>query len=104
MYIGEVSKFPPGLLTEPTSVPTFIGYAGTHAVSSIAEIKISSFTEFVQRFGNDGGEKYLFDSIRLFYENGGSDCYIIAVGSITDAVSFDAFVKRLECSKKFLCR
>lgn len=37
----------------------------------------------------------LFNSLRLFYDNGGGDCYVVSVGSYQDAPSHEAFAAGL---------
>ena len=99
VYVKETGRNPPAFDGQPTSIPAFIGYAGPDAISNISPVKILSFSEFANRFGNDGGEKFLHESIDLFYKNGGNECYIIPVGNIHDPVSLSAFLAGLEASK-----
>lgn len=73
--------------------PIFIGYtekvpAGNQNVGIMAPVKIHSLAEFEHRFGK-GPEKaheefyLLYNSMRLFYANGGGTCYIVSVGGYT---------------------
>ncbi|HMW26806.1 MAG TPA: hypothetical protein PKC51_09205, partial [Ferruginibacter sp.] len=80
VYVKEPGRMPPAFDALPTSIPAFIGYAGPDAISSISPVKISSFSEFANRFGNESGEKFLHESIDLFYKNGGGECHIIPIG------------------------
>ena len=41
---------------------------------------------------NDNNTAYLFNSIRLFYANGGGPCYILAVDTYKDKESFEIIV------------
>ena len=41
----------------------------------------------------------LYHSLRLFYANGGGPCYIVSVGSYTDALSSEALMRGLEAVK-----
>ena len=106
VYVEEISVFPPSVAQVETAIPAFIGY--TNKVSNKSEHdllltpkKIGSMLEFVALFGgapeaNISDIKltasksvssfsiedtyYLYDALRLFYANGGGDCYIVSVG------------------------
>ncbi len=104
VYIQELSAFPNSLVPVPTAVPAFIGYTEKAEWDKLPlllkPIRVSSFGEFLQYFG--GAPKTVFDisgnhknfelamapatrfllyySIKFFFVNGGSDCYIISVG------------------------
>lgn len=108
VYVEEVSTFPPSVAPVETAIPAFIGYTAkaTKNGESILNVptKVNSFVEFSQYFGGapdknviirlngqnqfvsteiQSGTKqyYLYDSLRLFYDNGGGDCYIVSVGN-----------------------
>ena len=106
VYVEEISVFPPSVAQVETAIPAFIGY--TNKVSHKTEQdllltpkKIGSMLEFVSLYGgapeaniNDiqltasksvasftiQDTYYLYDALRLFYANGGGDCYIVSVG------------------------
>jgi hypothetical protein len=119
VYIEEKNAFPGSVVAIATAVPVFIGYtekAERNGSSIQGEpVKISSFLEYVQWFGDGFQHKftfnpnispasplesmpavvtsfkadmltqphtmfYFYNCIRLFYQNGGSDCYIMSVG------------------------
>jgi uncharacterized protein len=105
VYVEEISTLPPSVATVETAVPAFIGY--TERASKNGEdrtnkpTKIYSLTEFEQYFGagpktaynvyldsNDAVTQvtntltyYMYDSLRMFYDNGGGKCYIVSVGN-----------------------
>ena len=108
----EISIFPPSIAQVETAVPAFIGYTriaqdrgqSLHLVPT----RINSLVEFEQLFGgapdvtvdsivldNDNNVTevrltdgfVLYDSLRLYFANGGSKCYIISVGGIPAAAS-----------------
>jgi phage tail sheath protein FI len=114
VYVEEISIFPPSIAQVETAVPAFIGYTrlaqdrgqSLHLIPT----RINSLVEFEQLFGgapdvnvdsitldNDNNVTdvkltdgfLLYDSIRLFFANGGSKCYIISVGGIP-AAAIDA--------------
>ena len=110
----EISIFPPSIAQVETAVPAFIGYTrfaqdrgqSLHLVPT----PVNSLVEFEQLFGgapditvdsitldNDNNVSdvklkdgfLLYDSLRLFFANGGSKCYIISIGGIP-AAAIDA--------------
>lgn len=109
VYIEEIPKFPPSIAAVETAIPAFVGYTLTAEKNGVSLIgiptKISSLLEYTTYFGeglapgkievvtnpannyavesvsiDDGNRFYLYDSLRLFYDNGGGDCYIVSVG------------------------
>jgi phage tail sheath protein FI len=110
VFIEEIPKFPPSIAAVETAIPAFVGYtakAEKRGESLIGKpTKISSLLEYGTYFGegiapqkiqvvtegaannhavlsveiDDGNRFYLYDSVRLFYDNGGGDCYISSVG------------------------
>lgn len=106
VYIEEIPKFPPSIAPVETAIPAFIGYTekadrvkpgDLHNVPT----KIGSIAEYEAFFGFgalptvskvtlDGSKNfqsaeitnvfYMYDSLRLFYANGGGDCYIVSTG------------------------
>lgn len=112
VYLEEVSSFPSSVAPVATAIPAFIGYTekAENEGMSLRNIptKIDSFPEFVLLFGSEpprttyiqitpsggfvrarfAGENYiLYDAIRLFYQNGGRECYIVSVGNYETAIS-----------------
>ena len=110
VYVEEISKFPPSVAQVETAVPAFIGYTEMaevdgvdyHAEGIIKPIKIGSLPEYEFFFGGApepttievelntdnsvkkakvNGVNLLYDSVRMFYANGGGDCFIVSVGS-----------------------
>lgn len=106
VYVEEKSIFPPSVAQVATAIPAFIGYTekaierSPNDLRNVAK-KITSMLEYRQFFGgspplnitsvrlneNNGladaiiqPRFYLYDSLQLFYANGGGECYIISVG------------------------
>lgn len=110
VYIEEIPKFPPSIAPVETAIPAFIGYtekAIRNGESLLKKpVRIESIAEYEEIFGggppqtmevyldNDnafiGAKKssgfLLYDSLRMFYANGGGNCYIVSVGSYTDTI------------------
>lgn len=116
VYIKEISKFPPSVAQVETAIPAFIGYtesavvdgADYHSEGTVNPVKIGSLPEYEYYFGGApdptsieielntdnsvkstkvNGVNLLFDSVRMFYSNGGGDCYIVSVGDYNAATS-----------------
>ncbi|MGL4596162.1 MAG: phage tail sheath C-terminal domain-containing protein [Bacteroidia bacterium] len=114
VYVEEISVFPPSVAEVETAIPAFIGYterAGRIVAGDLHMIptRISSMLDFDRYYGGapkpasvivdiDAGNnflkakvsfnKYLYDSIRLHYMNGGGDCYIVSVGDYSSDVAY----------------
>ena len=114
VYIEEKSAFPSSVVAVATAVPAFVGYTekASRGNKSIINVptRITSLGEYLQFFGGapkvtyevaeDETEKFaltvnadtrynLFNSLRLFFANGGSACYIVSVGDYTGGVKAD---------------
>lgn len=98
VYVEEIPKLPPSVADVPTAIPAFIGYTAKATKGSEAgdllnkPTKITSLLDYERIFGK-GPELtvntegiianvgfVLYDSIRLFYDNGGGICYIVSIG------------------------
>lgn len=91
VYVEEKSMLPPSVAGVATAVPAFIGYTKNEAEKSIQPI--SSLLEYETIFGEGnaitcddkgdakGFEFALYDSMRLFYDNGGGFCYVVSIGT-----------------------
>ncbi len=114
VYIEEIPKLPPSVAQVETAIPAFIGYTEKAERSGESltgkPVRISSLVEFIQFYGGDvnpasiavkvdtannyavtgvgmsNTQRYfMYDSLRLFYDNGGGDCYIVSVGKFGTA-------------------
>lgn len=95
VYIKEIDAFPLSVAQVATAIPAFIGYtrkapaiantATANTDPNIVPQKIVSMLEFESIFGGPAPfQKFkLYESMQLFYANGGGECYIIPVG-LTD--------------------
>jgi len=110
VYIEEISVFPPSVAEVETAVPAFIGYTEKARKTTANDLilkptKIRSLKEYEQYFGGprlediaisvtsnaDGSfstaafteptlSYLLYDSMRLFFANGGGQCYVVSTG------------------------
>src|SRR5436853_1888793 len=114
VYVVEKSLFPPSVAQVETAIPAFIGYT-EKAKEYLADDllnkpkRISSLKEYERFFGfgsqitvnrvdigmdnsvlsTDISQKYiLYDSLRVFFDNGGGDCFIISVGKYQPVPAF----------------
>ncbi len=111
VYVEEISVFPPSVAEVETAIPAFIGYSESARKNADYDLilkptKIYSLKEFERYYGipeddaitvsvaDDGlggfsitsfGEpvvKYLlYCSVKMFFDNGGGQCYIVSVGT-----------------------
>lgn len=125
VYIEEKNAFPNSAIAVATAIPVFIGYTkkAEREQKSILRIpvRISSYAEYLEIFGDGfkprftvtpatsvkaGGMEYtiqavsdttlyLHSAIRLFFMNGGSDCYILSVGVYGDETTFKIDINHL---------
>tara|TARA_Y100000991_G_scaffold64232_1_gene47958 strand:- start:3929 stop:5440 length:1512 start_codon:yes stop_codon:yes gene_type:complete len=111
VYIEEKSAFGNTVVSVPTAVPAFVGYTekaarGTQSLLNVPT-RITSFSEYNELFGGASMTKFeitsdegsfnlrmvkstrfmMYDSMRLFFNNGGSTCYIVSVGDYSSSVS-----------------
>lgn len=127
VYIKEISLFPPSVAEVETAIPAFIGYTEKAEELGPGDLrnvptKITSLLEYRELFGGppprtvlevnldennivttyDMESTYLmYDSLRLFFQNGGGKCYIVSVGSYSDPVAKGDFTTGLnKLSKK----
>lgn len=110
VYVEELSSFPPSVADVATAVPVFIGFTEKGEVNK--PVRISSMLEYETKFGfgnkpskimkGDITNNYvMYDSIRMFYDNGGGVCWIYPIGiyneSLTDVANkFGKAVERMD--------
>lgn len=111
VYIEEVSRLPPAVPMLATALPAFIGYtekAGTKDTPLVlTPTRVTSLLEYETLFGSAPASTvtlslnaaqqisnttvdrpfYLYDSVRLFFANGGLQCMIVSVGNYSSEIS-----------------
>jgi uncharacterized protein len=115
VYVREETAFPTKIIGVATTVPYFIGYTET-AKKRFTPVAINSVKDFEAAFGGrcaaadalpDGTCPWgkgvalpylLYDSLRLFYDNGGGTCHVISAGSFADAVTLGALREALDAA------
>ena len=114
VYINEIDAFPPSVAQVATAIPAFVGYTEKRPDTLLKPVRIKSMLEFEQIFGGapepEAVEVYLdennmatnlstvtestfklYNSMRLFYANGGGICYIVSVNSYAEAIDIGDF-------------
>lgn len=114
VYIEEKDAFPSSVVSVETAIPAFIGYTekASRNKKNLTNIptRITSLEEFLLFFGAAPKTTYdigvnqlnyklqakvrhflLFNSIRLFFANGGSTCYIVSIGDYDQTIELDDF-------------
>lgn len=114
VYTEEISKFPPSVAEVATAIPAFIGYtekAERHGQDLTNQpTRIKSLLEYQQWFGGEflvtsvdvvvepangysvqsvAPQKrfYMYEALRLYFDNGGGPCYIVSVGRYTASIA-----------------
>ncbi len=125
VYIKEQDAFGSSVVAVPTAVPAFIGYtqrADRDGNSLLMKpTKVRSLAEFREMFGqgptttfkvskNDAGgvdlaldvaRRYLlFSNMRMFYSNGGGECYIVSIGTYSDEIDPEKMTEALQLLTK----
>ena len=92
-YTEKAERFGKSLLYQPVRISSFAEYVEIFGSRFKPKFTIAAVTETPTKesfFLNNiqyklqlkaNNTSYFFDSIRLFYANGGSDCYILSVGN-----------------------
>ena len=108
VYLVEKDAFPGSVVEVATAVPAFIGYTEKTEYNKNSlinkPVRITSFAEYLSIFGGAPSVRYtykkdnsndakavlsakpafrLYDSMRIFFQNGGTTCYICSVGGYT---------------------
>ena len=94
VYVEEKSLLPPSVAGVATAIPAFIGYTEKKTKNPVQ--KVTSLLEFQNLFGEGkeltvkngqlkGQEFVLYDSMRLYFDNGGGTCYVASAGTYEEA-------------------
>lgn len=117
VYIKERNAFGVSGSAVPTAVPAFIGYTEKAVLGNASvlnqPVKIESMADFEKVFGgapeaafvvkegkdtafevsqDEKSKFFLYYSMRLFYANGGGNCYVVSVGDYSGGVKADALL------------
>ncbi len=104
IYVTELSAFPPSVVGVATAVPVFIGYTETAqsagVMLSFKPVLIHSLADYQAAFGGaaTSGAFQLYSSLKLFFLNGGGDCYIVSTGGYDKTIDAAALMRGLDAA------
>lgn len=121
VYINEIDAFPQSVAQVATAIPAFVGYTEKGPTEPT---RIVSMMEYLQKFGGapqpskltiklDGNNSptsetkaeesifNLYNSLQLFYANGGGECYIVSVGNYSNQISKGDFTSGIDKLESF---
>lgn len=127
VYVEEISMFPPSVAEVATAIPAFIGYTQRAKENNAGDLhltphKIGSMVDYREKFGgpppvdvksvNLNGDNsvrdyeiednfLMYDSLRMFFENGGGECYIVSIGDFNKTPARKHFEDGIEAVKKY---
>lgn len=89
VYVQEVPSGVRTIVGVSTSVAIFLGTAKKGPI--FKPVRCLNYTSFVDRFGDDASAGQLAQYVRLFFLNGGTDCWVmrIAEGASAASVTLD---------------
>lgn len=106
VYVEEVSNLAPSVAGVATAIPAFVGY--TVKGETRSPKSISCLLEYVEYFGerpeltvNDdctvaNAGYVMYDSLRLFFANGGKTCYIVSAGTAKGEKPAEDYTKAID--------
>jgi phage tail sheath protein FI len=78
VYVQEVPSGVRTIVGVGTSTALFVGRTLTGPM--MRAVRLNTYSDFVRAFGDDGGKvSAMARYVRLFFLNGGSDCYVIRI-------------------------
>jgi uncharacterized protein len=85
VYVEEVSSGVRPIAAASTSIAAFIGVAERGPVG--AAVKVFNFTEYQNRYGGFLSGSFLSHAVYQFFNNGGTQCYIVRVAGLNAATA-----------------
>ncbi len=107
VYVEEIPKLPPSIAQVETAIPAFVGYTekateilpndllqkpkrigslveyeqfyGKGPSPTVTEINVGELNNFIS--AKVSFKLFMYDSLRMYFANGGGDCYITSVGN-----------------------
>lgn len=115
VYVEEKSTLAPSVASVATAIPAFIGYTekapkDEQNPDALVPKRITNLLEYEYLFGkgaklsiNDKNLKnskfVLYDSVRLYYDNGGGICYVVSVGQYGTDKDKESLLKKDDLKK-----
>ncbi len=85
VYVEEVPSGVRPIAAASTSIAAFVGVAERGPVGEA--VKVFNFTEYQNRYGGFLSESFLSHAIYQFFNNGGTQCYIVRVAGANAATA-----------------
>jgi len=85
VYVQEVPSGVRTIVGVSTSVALFLGTAKKGPI--FKPVRCLNYTSFVDRFGDDASAGQLAQYVRLFFLNGGTDCWVMRIAEGASAAS-----------------
>ena len=127
VYVTEIPSFPPAIAQVATAIPAFVGYTADATNLQPGDLnmvptQLSSLVEYTSYFGGapdpgitevdiDANNNvtavkrnalyYMYDSIRMFFLNGGGSCYIVSIGLFPATPAIADFENGLDALRKY---
>jgi uncharacterized protein len=90
VYIEELSSGVRTITGVATSIALFIGWAGRGPTDGV--IRLTSFADYERQFGGLDRRTLLGYGVKQFFENGGSDAYVVRIADLGTAVAAAAAI------------
>lgn len=97
VYVQEIPSGARAIAQVETAVPVFIGHTETGAG---ATQRIRSMLDYESNFGRSRDDFFMYESVRLFFENGGRECHIVSAGSFDTRLTRRTLGAALTASKR----
>src|SRR5262245_55778039 len=98
VYIQEVPSGVHMITGVATSIAAFFGRTARGPINTA--VRCLSFADFIREFGGPHPLSDLGQSVRQFFDNGGTDCYVVRLAK--GAVAASVTLKNLASSKNVL--
>src|SRR5207253_1092115 len=85
VYIQEVSSGVHTITGVSTSIAAFVGRTARGPLDKA--VRCLSFADFLRAFGGPHPDCDLGQSVRMFFDNGGTDCYVVRAATGATAAS-----------------
>jgi phage tail sheath protein FI len=85
VYVEEVPSGVRTITAVSTSIAAFLGRASKGPIDQA--VRLLSYADYERRFGAPHPNSDLARSVRMFFNNGGSDCYVVRLARQADAAT-----------------
>ena len=99
VYVSETGGPPPPIQGISTGVPVFLGVASAGAVNQ--PVRVRSLRNFAEAFGPPESAPDLGPAVRLFFENGGWDSWVVRVEAADGPAPWLAALAKLDGAAGF---